>query len=217
MDTHDWRAQLLPHIRRSKVNEIMSILKLYQSHGDDDGLLEVLKSAQCFEQKTYAGAASREDYLQKISSMLQLMSEKYWRAGLQPDSRRRIINKILETLRRHLPVSGQEGLDELRKIAARFEEKIYNAATGQADYLRRISLKMLTMENRGQNTIANSMRSNLGDNGDGPSDTGSVTVRRAQVLGGQVAPSEGERNASGRQSIRKRKRPQWLADFVTNL
>ncbi|XP_054792777.1 mediator of RNA polymerase II transcription subunit 15a-like [Prosopis cineraria] len=132
MDTHDWRAQLLPHIRHRKVNEIMSILKSYQSDGDDDDeLLEFLKSAQGFEQKTYAGATSQEDYLQKISSMLQLISEKYWTAGLQPDSRGRIINRILETLRRHLPVSGQEGLDELRKIAARFEEKIYNAATAR--------------------------------------------------------------------------------------
>ncbi|XP_054792776.1 uncharacterized protein LOC129298398 [Prosopis cineraria] len=173
MDTHDWRAQLLPHIRQSKVDEIMSTLKLYQSHDGDDGeLLEVLKSAQGFEQKTYAGAASQEDYLQKISSML-LISQKYWRAGLHPDSRRRIVNKILETLRRHLPVSGQEGLDGHRKIAARFE-KVYNAATSQPDNLRRISLKMLLMETRGQNTIANSIPSNFGDNKGGSSDTGQI-------------------------------------------
>ncbi|KAK7858274.1 mediator of rna polymerase ii transcription subunit 15a, partial [Quercus suber] len=109
-----------------------------------------------------------------------------WRSQLQPDSRQRIINKMLclgpnliklnlfislidqlnrtcmvsniirvspfvyrmETLKRHLPVSGQEGLHELRKIAIRFEEKIYTAATSQSDYLRKISLKMLTMETK---------------------------------------------------------------------
>ncbi|KAK7823237.1 mediator of rna polymerase ii transcription subunit 15a [Quercus suber] len=71
-----------------------------------------------------------------------------WRSQLQPDSRQRIINKIMETLKRHLPVSGQEGLHELRKIAIRFEEKIYTAATSQSDYLRKISLKMLTMETK---------------------------------------------------------------------
>lgn len=37
----------------------------------------------------------------------------------------------METLKRHLPFSGQEGLQELKKIAVRFEEKIYTAATSQ--------------------------------------------------------------------------------------
>ena len=37
----------------------------------------------------------------------------------------------METLKRHLPVSGHEGLSELKKIAVRFEEKIYTAATSQ--------------------------------------------------------------------------------------
>uniref|UniRef100_A0A7N2LMM7 Mediator complex subunit 15 KIX domain-containing protein n=1 Tax=Quercus lobata TaxID=97700 RepID=A0A7N2LMM7_QUELO len=54
----------------------------------------------------------------------------------------------METLKRHLPVSGQEGLHELRKFAIRFEEKIYTAATSQSDYLRKISLKMLTVETK---------------------------------------------------------------------
>ncbi|XP_061981613.1 mediator of RNA polymerase II transcription subunit 15a-like isoform X1 [Populus nigra] len=76
-----------------------------------------------------------------------------WRIQLQPDSRKRIVDKILEILKRHLPFSSQEGLQELKKIAVRFEEKIYSAATNQSDYLRKISLKMLTMETRSQNTI----------------------------------------------------------------
>jgi len=37
----------------------------------------------------------------------------------------------METLKRHLPISVPEGLNELRKIAIRFEEKIYAAATSQ--------------------------------------------------------------------------------------
>jgi len=48
----------------------------------------------------------------------------------------------------HLPISLPEGLNELRKIAIRFEEKIYIAATSQSDYLRKISLKMLSMETK---------------------------------------------------------------------
>ncbi|XP_039052498.1 mediator of RNA polymerase II transcription subunit 15a-like isoform X2 [Hibiscus syriacus] len=78
-----------------------------------------------------------------------------WRTTLQSDSRQRIVNKIMDTLKRHLPFSGQEGLNELRKIAVRFEEKIFTAASSQSDYLRRISLKMLTMETKSQNTMPN--------------------------------------------------------------
>ncbi|ONH99394.1 hypothetical protein PRUPE_6G027900 [Prunus persica] len=82
-----------------------------------------------------------------------------WRNQLQPDTRQKIVNKIMETLKRHLPFSSQEGLQELKKIAVRFEEKIYAAATSQSDYLRKISLKMLTMEIKSQNTMANSLQS----------------------------------------------------------
>ncbi|KAH0765251.1 hypothetical protein KY285_001122 [Solanum tuberosum] len=79
------------------------------------------------------------------------LSSDDWRTQLFPDSRQKIVNKIFETLKRHLPVSGQEGVQDLKKIAVSFEEKIYSAATSQQDYLRKISLKMLTMETESQN------------------------------------------------------------------
>ncbi|AES67537.2 receptor Serine/Threonine kinase [Medicago truncatula] len=88
------------------------------------------------------------------------MDTSDWRGQLQPESRQRIVNKIMDTLKRHLPVSGQEGLHELRKIAQKFEDKIYTAATSQSDYLRKISLKMLTMETKSQGTIANNIPPN---------------------------------------------------------
>ncbi|WJZ95289.1 hypothetical protein VitviT2T_014069 [Vitis vinifera] len=66
----------------------------------------------------------------------------------------------MDTLKRHLPISGPEGLHELRKIVERFEEKIYYAATSQSDYLRKISLKMLTMETKSFNVATNSLPSN---------------------------------------------------------
>ncbi|KAL5072145.1 hypothetical protein RYX36_023032 [Vicia faba] len=66
-----------------------------------------------------------------------------WRIQLHPGSRQRIVNKIMDILKKHLPVSGNEGLLELRKISQRFEDKIYDASTSQADYLRKISMKML--------------------------------------------------------------------------
>ncbi|PQQ20326.1 hypothetical protein Pyn_16900 [Prunus yedoensis var. nudiflora] len=89
------------------------------------------------------------------------MDTDNWRSRLQPDSRQRIINKIMETLKRHLPFSGQEALQELKKIAVRFEEKVYTTATSQSDYLRKISLKMLTMETKSQNNSLQSKGSFL--------------------------------------------------------
>ena len=78
----------------------------------------------------------------------------------------------METLKRHLPVSGQEGLHELGKIAIRFEEKIYIAATSQSDYLRKLSLKLLTMETKSQNPIGNALPSNSAGNSNKSSDAG---------------------------------------------
>lgn len=37
----------------------------------------------------------------------------------------------METLQRHLHYNSVDGMNEVRKIAVRFEEKIYNAATSQ--------------------------------------------------------------------------------------
>ncbi|KAG2321308.1 hypothetical protein Bca52824_014521 [Brassica carinata] len=79
-----------------------------------------------------------------------------WRSQLPPDSRQKIVNKIMETLKKHLPLSGTEGVNELRRIAARFEEKIFSAAVNQSDYLRKISMKMLTMETKSQNATGSS-------------------------------------------------------------
>ncbi|PSS19134.1 Mediator of RNA polymerase II transcription subunit 15a like [Actinidia chinensis var. chinensis] len=103
-----------------------------------------------------------------------------WRAQLQPDSRQRIVNKIMDTLKRHLPFSGEEGLQELKKIAARFEEKTYTSSTSQPDYLRKISLKMMTMENKSQNTTANSLLSSSANNSENPTDSGAEDVDRRE-------------------------------------
>ncbi|KAH6796151.1 hypothetical protein C2S51_037137, partial [Perilla frutescens var. frutescens] len=87
-----------------------------------------------------------------------------WKTQLPQESRERILIKIVETLKRHVPFSGEEGLQELKKIAQRFEETTYNSATSQSDYLRKISLKMLTMETQSHNPqdpASQSMQSQL--------------------------------------------------------
>ncbi|EMS59657.1 hypothetical protein TRIUR3_00863 [Triticum urartu] len=64
----------------------------------------------------------------------------------------------METLKNRLPVSvsvAPEALNELQKIAAWFEQKVYTEATSQYDYLRKISLKLLSMETQRQQAAGN--------------------------------------------------------------
>ncbi|GLJ48141.1 hypothetical protein SUGI_1016610 [Cryptomeria japonica] len=70
-----------------------------------------------------------------------------WRIDLSPDSRNKIVNKIMYTLQKHMPFIGPDSMNECKKIALRFEEKMYAAAVDQQDYLRKISLKMLSLKN----------------------------------------------------------------------
>ncbi|KAL8061744.1 hypothetical protein ABFX02_02G104800 [Erythranthe guttata] len=105
-----------------------------------------------------------------------------WKNHLQAGPRQRIVNKITETLKRHLPFSGQEGLQQLKKIAVRFEERVYTEATSQSDYLRKISLKMLTMEIKPMNSTANSRQSsNAPINSKKPQEPASQTQMRNHV------------------------------------
>ncbi|PIN26614.1 hypothetical protein CDL12_00644 [Handroanthus impetiginosus] len=173
MEGGDWRTQLHPDSRRRIVNKIMETLKRHLPFSGQDGLRELKKIAVRFEDKIYTAATSQSDYLRKISLKMLTMETKSqnpmansiqsnapsnrknpqdsgmegsdWRSQLHPASRQRIVIKILETLKGHLPFSGQEGLQELKKRAVGIEEKIYTAATSQSDYIRRISLHLLTM------------------------------------------------------------------------
>ncbi|KAL5707787.1 hypothetical protein ACHQM5_018648 [Ranunculus cassubicifolius] len=74
-----------------------------------------------------------------------------WRLQLQPDTRSRMIKKIMDILKRRRPFSSPCVLLELTKIAIRFEEKVYTYGITQWDYLRKISLTMRAMEMRTQN------------------------------------------------------------------
>ncbi|KAJ7951951.1 mediator of RNA polymerase II transcription subunit 15a-like [Quillaja saponaria] len=185
MDTGDCWTGLHPDSRQRIVNKVVETLKKHLPASGPEGLHELAKAAERFEEKIYTAATSQYDYLRKISLKMLTMEKKSqntmasslptnsggnnnfqpvqggeptmdtgdWRTGLHPGSRQRIVNKIMEILKKHLPVFGQEGLHELKKIAERFEEKIYTAATSQSDYLRKMSLKMVTMETKSQTTI----------------------------------------------------------------
>lgn len=51
-----------------------------------------------------------------------------------------------ETLKRHLPFSGEEGLREIKKIAIRFEEKTFASAISQVHPSLKLLLIFLHFE-----------------------------------------------------------------------
>ncbi|KAI0512382.1 hypothetical protein KFK09_013021 [Dendrobium nobile] len=108
-----------------------------------------------------------------------------WRSQLQPEARQRIVNKIMDTLRRHLPVAAPEGMTELKKIAVRFEEKIYAAAVNQSDYLRKISIKMLSMETKTQQNAPMNPQPGVNQNS---TETGSLAIPPHVNSQGQPLP-----------------------------
>lgn len=114
----------------------------WSPHHQESGMIKEAAKAQAFD------VQHQED---DVARGAWPMND--WRYELLLDSRQRIANKITVTLWRHRPVSGQEGLLELRKIAVRFEEKVFAAATSKSDYLRKISFKMLIMETKSQNPV----------------------------------------------------------------
>ncbi|KAI3505710.1 hypothetical protein L1887_27897 [Cichorium endivia] len=97
-----------------------------------------------------------------------------WRSQLQADSRKRSMNRILDTLKSHMQVYSDEGLQELRKIAVSIEEEVYIAATNESEYMRKICFKILTLKTRSQNPITYTMQSNYAANSLNPSDSASL-------------------------------------------
>lgn len=115
------------------------------------------------------------------------MDANNWRTQLLPDARERIVNRIMSTLVKNFPSSKQQALSEVKNIAVRFEEKIYNAATSQKDYLRRISVKMLSIHTAPQNTAANVSPSNSVDTDAISTDPASHSVH-SEVLEQEQSP-----------------------------
>ncbi|CAL1407978.1 unnamed protein product [Linum trigynum] len=198
-----WKATLQPESRQRIVDKLMETLKQHLPCSGAKGLQALKNIAEQFEETVYSDATSQSDYLRKISlKMIAMVGNSQnsmpnsllsnsadtgdkptdlceeaaadWRAVLTPQSRERITCKIMETLTRNLPCSGQDALQELKKIAGRFEEKIYNVATSLSDYLHKISLKMLTMESKSKNSIPNNFPSNSAGTGGKPPDPGAL-------------------------------------------
>ncbi|KAG7591825.1 Mediator complex subunit 15 KIX domain [Arabidopsis thaliana x Arabidopsis arenosa] len=91
------------------------------------------------------------------SSSIPAVDTAAWRTHMPPGSRKKIVNKILEILKKQPPFSGSDqGINELRRIAARFEDNIFRGAVNQTEYLRKISAKIVTMKNDSKNAAVSS-------------------------------------------------------------
>ncbi|CAN1192299.1 Ras-related protein RABA4d [Linum perenne] len=100
-----------------------------------------------------------------------------WRATLLPDTRQITVNKIMDSLRMHLGVLDEQILQELKRIAVKFEERNYTAANGHVDYLRKISLKMLKLEGEFKNSLPDSSAAKSAGCGNKPPGTAHNTFQ----------------------------------------
>nr|XP_018685546.1 PREDICTED: mediator of RNA polymerase II transcription subunit 15a-like [Musa acuminata subsp. malaccensis] len=78
-----------------------------------------------------------------------------------------------EILKRHLPFPEPVDSNILQNVAARLEEAIFNAAHNQSEYLRKISMKMLSVVSETQHSASiNTSVSN--NNNQNPTDPGTL-------------------------------------------
>ncbi|KAK9290114.1 hypothetical protein L1049_008278 [Liquidambar formosana] len=77
-----------------------------------------------------------------------------WRSELKPEVREKIVNEVIEKLKNHVPSSDPNTLNEINKVAVKFEEKIYHTARTKDGYLIAICKKITPIENSCNQSIA---------------------------------------------------------------
>lgn len=90
-----------------------------------------------------------------------------------------MVDKIMDTLLRHMPRTGLDGTNELRKIAVRFEDKIFKVTGNQQEYLRKISFKMRALEPRANARFGNHIPGNSFGNNQRPLNPGFIHTQGA--------------------------------------
>ncbi|XP_065849034.1 mediator of RNA polymerase II transcription subunit 15a-like isoform X1 [Euphorbia lathyris] len=159
-----------------------------------------------------------------------------WRTQLSPNSRRSFVIYLMKSLNRRFPFSGQEGQEELKKIALQFEEKICSDAMSPFDYLEKVVLTRIILDSTLQNTFPNSLPPNPSSNHNWPPDSGAshnmqprnpTTQNISEVLQssevnsmGQGVPSNinnPQRRIPGRQQVALQQLKQQAHNFLQYL
>ncbi|XP_062175193.1 mediator of RNA polymerase II transcription subunit 15a-like isoform X4 [Alnus glutinosa] len=100
---------------------------------------------------------------------LRNMEASDWRAKVLPESRKKIVVKIIETLKECVPSSKRNDLPDIKKLAESFEEKTYAAAKDENEYIMRISLKLMNVREISSRTVLfNSSQSRPSCSGETP-------------------------------------------------
>lgn len=70
-----------------------------------------------------------------VKTKYQGTMAKNWGCGMH-EARQIIVNKLMDSFKTHLPVSGEDQLElnELQKFTERFEEEIFTTATNRINY-----------------------------------------------------------------------------------
>ncbi|XP_049391709.1 uncharacterized protein LOC125856211 [Solanum stenotomum] len=128
-----------------------------------------------FQAKWVEGTATAGDIAGAVAVAIE---SGYWWNLIPSGGRQRNVDTMTEILTRHTPVFEQEEVLRLQKIALQFEEEIYNIATSNEDYMRKISLKTRTLEANSQYLINyfDPYVANDGQNAHGPAATSYKTT-----------------------------------------
>ncbi|XP_057976211.1 mediator of RNA polymerase II transcription subunit 15a-like isoform X2 [Malania oleifera] len=100
-----------------------------------------------------------------------------WRTQLTPGFRQKVLKNILEKLQKHVQSTGPQTLSEVQKIAIKFEERVYTAATSQQDYLHKISMKLQAVVAVNNNTAAKPLSSSCTCTHENPRDPASHCIQ----------------------------------------
>ncbi|KAH0681075.1 hypothetical protein KY284_022160 [Solanum tuberosum] len=122
-----------------------------------------------FQAKWVEGTATAGDVAGAVAVAIE---SGYWWNLIPSGGRQRNVDTMTEILTRHTPVFEQEEVLRLQNIALQFEEEIYNIATSNEDYMRKISLKTRTLEANSQYLINyfDPCVANDGQNAHGPAE-----------------------------------------------
>ncbi|KAJ0944666.1 putative coactivator CBP, KIX domain superfamily, mediator complex subunit 15, KIX [Helianthus annuus] len=163
-----------------QVNNPQQLLQRQRTTGQQNLLSSLPQSSQkLIGQSTMTYVFGQNLNMKNLQNMSGAVGDPtkesdHWRAQLQADARERSVKNIVDTLKMHLPFIGDEELQGLKKIAETVEEKIYTASISQTDYFRKISVKILDLEDRSKSP----MRSNAVTNSVNPSNPGSEVMQQ---------------------------------------
>ncbi|XP_028778545.1 mediator of RNA polymerase II transcription subunit 15a [Neltuma alba] len=160
MDASDWRAAIRPALRKRTVRKIMKAVYRYKHLDGEDGMQELEKFSQSFEQKTFAGATNLSDYLQQITSKEVSMKRKMQEEAYQkivmlkemylPDMEKlyqEVLNKI-QRVESHTQQADSHTSQKLKRVKTEYEREIAILKVSESDISPSLSKNLPVYQER---------------------------------------------------------------------